>query len=409
MDARMIETRLGRSELRAATLRMSPLLLLGLLSACSSLGAAGPTARAVEHARRSSVAQAPIQVVDVNDAVARRVLATNDRSLFSTTIGDAPVTQTVIGRGDVLELTIWEAPPAALFGGNVSFGTSDTKAVIGSAANSGQNAAIPSMTVDADGQIRVPFAGVIQAAGRTPQQVEREIVRRLSGMAHEPQVAVRIVNNASSNVMVVGDVATNARVPLSPKGERVLDALASAGGVKQPVGKMTVQITRGDRVARLPLEAVIRDPSQNIRLAPNDVVTALYQPFSFTALGATNKSAEVPFESTGLSLAEALGRLGGLRDDRADARGVFIFRLENPAALDPVTAASAPRTPDGRIPVVYRIDLKDPATLFAAQSFPIRDKDVLYVSTAPLADFQRFVTMASSMAFSFIGLGQAVP
>jgi polysaccharide export outer membrane protein len=159
----------------------------------------------------------------------------------------------------------------------------------------------------------------------------------------------------------------------------------------------------------LPLEAVIRDPTQNIRLAANDVVTVLYQPFSFTALGAINKTAEIPFESTGINVAEALGRLGGLKDDRADVRGVFIFRLENPAALDPLTAASAPRTPDGRIPVIYKINLKDPATLFAAESFPVRDKDVLYVSTAPLADFQRFATMASSMAFSLIGLGQAVP
>jgi len=405
----MIRPSLGRTPHRARLCRMSPLILIASLGACSTLGASGPTTQAIDHASRSSVAQAPIRVVDVTDAVARRVLALDDRTPFSTAIGSAPLRQTVIGRGDVLDVTIWEAPPPALFGGNVSFGASDTATVIGSAHSQGQNTSIPAMVVDANGDIRVPFAGVINAAGRTPQQVEREIVRRLSGMAHEPQVAVRISNNASSTVMVVGDVGTNTRVPLTPKGERLLDVLVSAGGVKGPVGKMTIQITRGDRVARLPLEAVIRDPSQNIRLAPNDVVTVLYQPFSFTALGAINKSAEVTFESTGISLAEALGRLGGLKDDRADVRGVFIFRLENPAALDPLTAASAPRTPDGRIPVIYKINLKDPATLFAAESFPIRDKDVVYVSTAPLADFQRFATMASSMAFSLIGLGQAVP
>jgi polysaccharide export outer membrane protein len=405
----MIQPRLGRSAQRARLRRMSPLILLTFLGGCSSLGASGPSTQAIDHASRSSVAQAPIRIVDVTDAVARRVLALDDRAPFSTTIGNAPLRQTVIGRGDVLDVTIWEAPPPALFGGNVSFGTSDTAAVVGSAHSQGQNTTIPPMAVDADGNIRVPFAGVIKAAGRTPQEVERAIVGRLAGMAHEPQVAVRISNNASANVMVVGDVGTNTRVPLTPKGERLLDVLVSAGGVKGPVGKMTVQITRGDKVARLPLEAVIRDPTQNIRLAANDVVTVLYQPFSFTALGAINKTAEIPFESTGINVAEALGRLGGLKDDRADVRGVFIFRLENPAALDPLTAASAPRTPDGRIPVIYKINLKDPATLFAAESFPVRDKDVLYVSTAPLADFQRFATMASSMAFSLIGLGQAVP
>jgi polysaccharide export outer membrane protein len=90
-------------------------------------------------------------------------------------------------------------------------------------------------------------------------------------------------------------------------------------------------------------------------------------------------------------------------------RGAFIFRLEDPAALDPAVAATARRTPDGRIPVIYRIDLSNPTTFFAAQSFPIRDKDVLYVSTAPLSDFQRFFGMVSSMTFSLIGLSNAIP
>ena len=197
---------------------------------------------------------------------------------------------------------------------------------------------------------------------------------------------MRLVSNANSNVTVVGDVAQNTRVTLTPRGERLLDVLATAGGVRQPVGKTTIQITRGDRVVSLPLETVIRDPAQNIRLRDDDVVTALYQPFSFTSLGATGNNAEIPFEATGLTLAQALGRVGGLRDDRANVRGVFIFRLENPAAIDPAIALTARRTPDGRIPVIYRIDLSNPATFFVAQDFPIRNKDVLYVSSAPLTD-----------------------
>ena len=98
-----------------------------------------------------------------------------------------------------------------------------------------------------------------------------------------------------------------------------------------------------------------------------------------------------------------------MKNDQADIRGVFIFRLENPAAIDPAIAATARRTADGRIPVIYRVNLKDPASFFIAQSFPIKNKDVLYVSTAPLSDFARFMGIASSMAFTAIGLGQAIP
>ena len=384
-------------------------LALSSLTACSSFGASGPNAQAVGGASKHPVGTAPIQIIEVTDSVARQAMAASRSQLFSETLGDVPPIGSIIGRGDVLAVTIWEAPPAALFGTQAAFGANSTGAILAASSGVTQQTAIPEMMVDSGGMIQIPFAGTIRAEGRTPQQVEREITSRLAGKAHDPQVIVRIERNANSNVTVVGDVAENSRVTLTPRGERLLDVLATAGGVKQPIGKMTVQITRGGRVVSLPLETVIRDPAQNIRLQADDVLTALYQPYSFTSLGATGTSAEIPFEGTGVTLAQALGRVGGLKDDRANIRGVFIFRLENPAALDPSVAATAQRTPDGRIPVIYRVDLSNPAMFFVAQSFPIRDKDVLYASNAPLADLQKFVSIVSSMAFSVIGITNSIP
>lgn len=383
-------------------------ILLATLSACSSLGSSGPSAEAIKSANDEPVGIANIQVVDVTDAVARRVLASSHTTLFSESLGDAAPVGSIVGPGDVLEVTVWEAPPAVLFGTSASFGASSSSSAL-STSGVGQRTPMPEMMVDGQGMIHFPFAGAVPAAGRTPRQIEREIEQRLSRKAHEPQVAVRLVTNASTNVTVVGEVTTNARVPLTPRGERLLDIIATAGGVKQPVGKTSIRITRGDRVVTLPLETVIHDPAQNIRLQADDIVTALYQPFSFTSLGAAGESAEVEFEATGITLSQALGRVKGVKDDRADIRGVFIFRLEDPAALDPAVAATARRTPDGRIPVIYRINLRDPASFFVAQSFPIENKDVLYVSVAPLSDFQRFVSIVSSLAFTALGLGQAIP
>jgi len=207
---------------------------------------------------------------------------------------------------------------------------------------------------------------------------------------------VRLVRNSAATVTVVGDVASSARIPLTARGERVLDVLAAAGGVKQPVGKTTIQISRGSQMASLPLDTLIRDPRQNVRLQPDDVMTVLFQPYSFTVLGATGRNDELPFEATGVTLAQALGRVSGLQDLRADLKGVFIFRLENPEALDPNLVADAHFTPDGKIPVIYRINMKDPSAFFIAQGFPIRNKDVLYVSNAPLADIQKFVNVIYS-------------
>jgi polysaccharide export outer membrane protein len=382
---------------------------LALTAGCASLGSTGPSAQAVRSAEKRQVDNANIKIIEVTADVARRVMSSDKSESFSEMLGDVPPIGSVIGRGDVLGVTIWESPPAALFGTQAAFGASSTNAILAANAGSTQQTGLPDMMVDSAGRIQIPFAGSIQAEGRTPRQIEREIVSRLTGKAHDPQVIVRLVSNANSNVTVVGDVGQNTRVTLTPRGERLLDVLATAGGVKQPVNKTTIQITRGQRVVSLPLQMVIEDPAQNIRLQSDDVVTALYQPYSFTSLGAAATSAEIPFEATGLTLAQALGRVGGLRDERANIRGVFIFRLESPAAVDPLVAATAQRTPDGRIPVIYRVDLSDPATFFVAQSFPIRNKDVLYVSSAPLTDLQKFVSIVSSMAFTVIGLGNAFP
>jgi hypothetical protein len=96
-----------------------------------------------------------------------------------------------------------------------------------------------------------------------------------------------VVQNSSSKVTVVGEVANSLRMPLTPSGERLLDALAAAGGVRQPINKMTLQVTRGSDFYSMPLDLVIRDPKQNVPLRAGDVVTAIFQPLSYTALGST--------------------------------------------------------------------------------------------------------------------------
>lgn len=371
-----------------------------VLAGCTSLGSSGPSARAVVNSARDAGAE--IKVIDVTDAVARNILRADQHMGFAEAFGEGVPAAMIIGKGDALDIGIWEAPPAALFG------TMMLQSAMPGIEPVARNANLPQQVVDDEGMITLPFAGAIPAAGKTPRELERLIVGRLAGKAHLPQVVVRIVTNRTSNVTIVGDVTTSAVLPLTPKGERLLDAVAAAGGVKQSVGKTTIQIARGGNVVTMPLETIIRDPRQNIYLSAQDVVTVLFQPYSFTALGAVTNNAEISFEGTGLTLAQALGRIGGLQDSRADVRGVFIFRLESPEVLDPAVAATARRTPDGKIPVIYRIDMRNPATFFVAQGFPIHNRDVLYVSNAPGVDLQKFVSIVSSMAFSVIGVGNAL-
>jgi len=375
--------------------------MTSLLSGCASysgMPSSGPSRSQIE-ALPETRNVTGIQIVDVNDAVARKLLASEKKNLFSDTFGASAQSAYVIGAGDVIEVSIWEAPPAALFGSGMidpRSGPATTRVT-----------AFPEQMVNSDGAINIPFAGQVPAAGRSPQQIEAEIVRRLKGKANQPQVLVRMIRNNTANVTVVGEVATSMRMPLTARGERLLDALAAAGGVRQPVNKMTLQVTRGDQVQALPLDMIIRDPKQNIVLQPGDVITSLFQPLSFTVLGAVAKNEELNFEAQGITLAQALARVGGLEDARADAQGVFIFRFESPRALD-LQGKAPVMTPEGKIPVIYRVNLKDPGTFFVAQSFPVQNKDVLYVSNAPAAELQKFLNILVSIVYPITNIGATV-
>lgn len=375
---------------------MAAAAVLLVLGGCKQMPASGPNAKTIVESTEPGPDAGLMQLIDIDDRVVGQLM--QRQRPFSETFGNqAPFTPT-IGNGDTVEVTLWEAPPATLF---------SASSIDAHVTNASGAVALPAQMVDREGMIDVPFVGRVQAAGRAPGAVGAEITQRLKNKANQPQVLVRIVQNASATVAVVGEVVTNMRMPLTASGERLLDALATAGGVRQPVGKITVQITRGSELYAMPLDQVIRDPRQNVALRPGDVVTALFQPHSFTALGATGQQAEVPFEAQGITLVQALARSGGVQDGRADPQGVFIFRFEPRTALagtqEPVVT-----TPGGLVPVVYRLNLRDPKSFFTMQGFPMRDKDILYVSNAPLAELQKFINLVFSINRQVLGTVQSV-
>lgn len=350
-----------------------------LLAACQPFGPgrqavlkggsvpAGPTDAAVQ-----------IRVVQVRGDMAAAFQPPVPWPAFADVLAGAVPIGTVVGTGDALEVTIWESPPATLFGGPAA----DTR--IGTAISTSRPGTLPELLVGPEGAINVPFAGQVPASGRSLRQIETEIVRRLRGRANGPQVLVRLVRNSTATVTMVGEFNQSARVPLTPRGERLLDALAQVGGVKSPSNLTTIQITRDGRIYRMALPDIIERSGNNIVLAKDDVVSALFQTYSFTVLGAAGRNDEIRFEAFGITLSQALGRFGGLQDGRANPRGVFLFRWQ-----DPITPGGA------RVPVIYSFDLKDPAVFFLTQQFRMSDKDLIYVTNSPVAELQRFVSIVS--------------
>jgi polysaccharide biosynthesis/export protein len=323
-----------------------------------------------------------IQLVQVNTTIVEKLTESNRHGRFDDLFPSRGSNNYLIGPGDIVEVTVWEAPPAMLFGGRDS-------TTIG--ATSTNSVTLPEQMVDSDGTISVPFMGRVTLSGRTTKETEAAIVKALQGKANQPQVLVRVVRNTTSSVTVVGEVNSSTMMSLTPRGERLLDAIAAGGGVKKEVDRTAVRVSRSNITGMMPLGSVILDPKQNILLAPGDIVTAVYQPQTFSVLGQTGKNEEIPFEAQGISLAQALARSGGIDESRADASGIFVFRFEDAATFNSFgTNVTSTNT---TVPTIYNIDLKDPSSFFTTQNFPVRNHDVIYVATAEARQTEKFLRL----------------
>jgi polysaccharide export outer membrane protein len=228
------------------------------------------------------------------------------------------------------------------------------------------------------------------------------IEARLADKALQPQVLVIINKSTANTVTVAGDVVAGAKVPLSPGGNRLLEVIALAGGAKAPVQETLVQLSRGEVTATIPLQQLVSNPMENIYAQPGDVLTLVQVPQTFSVFGATGRNADIPFNAESINLAEALGKSQGLRDDLAKPEGVFLFRYEPHSIVHALNEPVAADAPGGVSPIVYRFNLRDAKSYLLAQQFPMRDKDVIFVTDAALVQGQKMATLLETITGPFL-------
>ncbi len=335
-------------------------------------------------------------LVKVDADVLRRLTSQDFTPTFESNLVSAGNTRASngIGVGDFVGITIFEAGAGGLF----------VPAEPGT--RSGNYVQLPPQQVDSGGTILVPFAGSIRAAGRSPQAVAKDIQTRLADRALEPQAIVTVTERRSDSINVTGDVTTSTHFSLDPGGERLAGAVARAGGPKYPPYESLVTLQRGKATSGAYLSEIMRDPAQNISLRPGDTIYVSRVQRYYLALGAVGPgqflgvvNRRVAFEDSRLTMAGALAKVGGLADDRANARAVFLYRFEPRGTLGdigvPVTPSTAPL-----VPTVYFVDLVDPAGYFYANEFMMRNDDLIFVSNSPSTDVTKFLALILPLAYS---------
>lgn len=374
---------------------ISASMAVSSLAACSGLPASGPTTAEVTAASKpTSTGETRFALIDVDPNVVARMEKWSAVSLMGTFGKQGAVSTQAIGQGDYVQVTIWEAAAGGLFSAPVN----------DRGASGSRTASIPEQVVGPDGAITVPYAGRVRVVGRTPQQVEEVVVAALQSKAIEPQALVTVTKNIANTVTVVGEVTGGARVPLTTRGDRILDVIATAGGTKAAAHETFVTLVRGGQSVRIPMQALLTSPTENVFVRPGDVISVAKEPQTFTSAGATGQNSVVPFDAIGITLDQAIGRAGGLSDSRADPGGVFVIRYERPEEYDQLGF----RRPDPgalrQVPVIYRVNMRDPNGFFLARGFPIRNKDIVFVSNAPVAEMQKAV----GVLIGFIGAAATV-
>jgi polysaccharide biosynthesis/export protein len=362
--------------------RISTLLFISSLlfsGGCSILPVDGPSSADVRAGQKDTlglpyalVRLTPQVVATLAKFVPRLATAFDDRS---------PPKSITYGIGDYVSVTIFEAAAGGLF------------IPVEAGVRPGNFITLPTQPVDSRGNISVPYAGPIRAAGRTQVQVQESIVNALKNRAIEPQVVVALVDQRTSLISVLGDVNAPNRFPANHAGEHILDAITRAGGPKSQGFDEWVMLERNGRRALAPFGALVYEPVNDIFVHPNDTIYLYREPQTFLAFGATGTAqGQLNFDAWRISLAEAVAKAGGLADAAADPAAVFLYRGETCEVAQQLSIDCS-KFPGPIIPVIYEVNFRDPAGYFLATKFEMRSKDVIFVSNAVAVEMTKAITL----------------
>ena len=154
-----------------------------------------------------------------------------------------------IGSGDILEIVTWKEP---------DFSRGE-------------------VLVRIDGRISFPLLGDVQAAGRSPLEIQKDIETGLKDYVENPIVTVTVKNPESQKFYILGEVKKTGEYRLI-KGLTVLQAFALAGGFTDWASKKEIILLRyengKEKVYNINYKKIVNDKdfSQNISIKTDDTI-----------------------------------------------------------------------------------------------------------------------------------------
>ena len=316
---------------------------IGLVAGCSDASMKFPVTEADQSALKDKVEIVRLSAENIGTFGQRRSGA------VATSLPAHVAGEYRIGAGDVISIFLFDHPELAIPSGT---DTPDTGFLV-------QN----------DGSLTFPFIGSVKAEGRTVEQLRAEMAQRLVKFFPDPQVDVRIVGFNSQRVVVGGEVVHPETLTVRTTPLTLLEAVNAAGGLTDKADAHAITVRRSGVNHSVDLDAFLSAglSSNNPVLKGGDVVSVPAKRLREAyVLGEIGKPATIDLSEDAITLTQAITRQGGINEERADARGIFVFR-----------------DVAGKM-TVYQLDTSLPTALLLGTRFTLEPMDVIYVTKSPL-------------------------
>ena len=282
----------------------------------------------------------------------------NEGKLEDLMVDSLPDLEYRIGPLDMVQVVVWEHP--------------ELTSPMGQYQPAGQK-------VTTEGTLFYPYAGVIQAAGLTAQELRNEITKRLSDkILNDPQVDVRVTGYHSRKALVTGAVNRPGYVKFDENPMTIPDVIAEVGGFNEKADPSFVQLRRGEKIYNINYVRAFKDnvSIERILVKPGDQVFVPLRADTerdrkVYVLGEVSRSGVVRMDNH-LSLAEALAASGGVNAINASSRDIYVIRNTAKDKID-----------------VYQLNAKNAMALAMADRFEMNPRDIVYVDASGLATWNR--------------------
>ena len=283
--------------------------------------------------------------------------------LADLVVDSLPAPEYRIGPLDMVQVVVWEHP--------------ELTSPMGQYQPAGQK-------VTTDGKLFYPYAGELQAAGLTAQELRIEITKRLSDkILNDPQVDVRVTGYNSLKAFVSGAVNKPGYVAFDETPMTIPTVIAAAGGFSEEADPARMQLRRGDKVydinyleafkSNLPLDRILLKPDDQIFIP---ALSETQKEDRVYVMGEVQKIGIVNVNQGQLSLVEALASAGGLQTLNASASSIYVIRNTSEDQID-----------------VFHLNGKNAMALAMADRFNLKTHDIVYVDASGIATWNRLISL----------------